>query len=312
MEGIEDSSDFARLAVVRPSVQSRTTIKCECCKRNSDTRFEFTAHEERFSNAPVFKPAVGKGGFVKSLIATCIALGLCPAAMAQLAFEDQVRQISVTTTADGLSESSSAPDFAPFNELVARSVPFQINGVSGTNISIAAISCTLDFEGVDIRSQLEGQGESAVGVSALSDLFVDVTFRVDQPTPYRVRMDPAGEGNPSVEFYAFTLRDADTGAPVLVSSENNTDEFGMLPAGRYQMIYDQRLEASGDRCNRVVRMLMQLTICIGDWDDKLGTDSDDVIAFFADWEAGLGDADADGDSDSDDVILFFARWDQGC
>ena len=54
--------------------------------------------------------------------------------------------------------------------------------------------------------------------------------------------------------------------------------------------------------------------CLGDFDASGGTDGDDVIAFFAAWDAGDSAADVNGDTgvDGDDVILFFARWDTGC
>lgn len=52
--------------------------------------------------------------------------------------------------------------------------------------------------------------------------------------------------------------------------------------------------------------------CTGDWDGDGDTDSDDIIAFFGDWDTGSGDADGDLDSDSDDIIEFFASWDTGC
>jgi hypothetical protein len=52
--------------------------------------------------------------------------------------------------------------------------------------------------------------------------------------------------------------------------------------------------------------------CTGDWDNDGDTDSDDIIAFFADWDAGSGDTDGDADSDSDDIIEFFTSWDTGC
>lgn len=43
------------------------------------------------------------------------------------------------------------------------------------------------------------------------------------------------------------------------------------------------------------------------------TDSDDVLVFFAAWEAGEegGDFDLDGDADSDDIIEFFTAWENG-
>ena len=54
--------------------------------------------------------------------------------------------------------------------------------------------------------------------------------------------------------------------------------------------------------------------CPADYDGSGGVDSDDTIAFFADWDAGLIGADYTGEGgvDADDVIEFFARWDSGC
>jgi len=54
--------------------------------------------------------------------------------------------------------------------------------------------------------------------------------------------------------------------------------------------------------------------CVGDADGDGDTDSDDVVVFFAAWDAGEagGDTDGDGDTDSDDIIVFFNSWDSGC
>ncbi|MFZ4574767.1 MAG: hypothetical protein ACOYN0_10250 [Phycisphaerales bacterium] len=55
--------------------------------------------------------------------------------------------------------------------------------------------------------------------------------------------------------------------------------------------------------------------CAADYDRSGGVDGDDVIAFFADWDAGRNCADVDASSgvDGDDVIVFFGIWDiSGC
>lgn len=54
------------------------------------------------------------------------------------------------------------------------------------------------------------------------------------------------------------------------------------------------------------------SVCPSDWNGSGASDSDDIIAFFAVWEAGSGDFDGDSDSDSDDIVGFFAAWDSGC
>ncbi|MFZ4574486.1 MAG: PQQ-binding-like beta-propeller repeat protein [Phycisphaerales bacterium] len=54
--------------------------------------------------------------------------------------------------------------------------------------------------------------------------------------------------------------------------------------------------------------------CVGDFDGDSDADGDDIIAFFAAWDAGSPRADIDGvnGTDGDDVIVFFAAWDGGC
>ncbi len=52
--------------------------------------------------------------------------------------------------------------------------------------------------------------------------------------------------------------------------------------------------------------------CPGDWDRSGSPDSDDIIAFFTDWDAGNADIDGSGSTDSDDIIAFFNSWDSGC
>ena len=55
-------------------------------------------------------------------------------------------------------------------------------------------------------------------------------------------------------------------------------------------------------------------LCLGDFDRDGDADGDDIIAFFAAWDAGNPSADIDGinGTDGDDVIVFFGAWDSGC
>ncbi len=52
--------------------------------------------------------------------------------------------------------------------------------------------------------------------------------------------------------------------------------------------------------------------CAADYDNSGGIDGDDVIAFFAEWDAGIADYNGDGGTDGDDVIAFFSSWDNNC
>ena len=65
-------------------------------------------------------------------------------------------------------------------------------------------------------------------------------------------------------------------------------------------------------CRRGTGTPASPTVCPADWDLDGDADSDDIVAFFADWENGDADVDGDGDSDSDDIVVFFASWDSGC
>ncbi len=51
----------------------------------------------------------------------------------------------------------------------------------------------------------------------------------------------------------------------------------------------------------------------GDYNADGGVDGDDIISFFADWDASNANADfnLDGGVDGDDVIEFFTEWDNG-
>jgi hypothetical protein len=54
--------------------------------------------------------------------------------------------------------------------------------------------------------------------------------------------------------------------------------------------------------------------CVGDYNGDTQVDGDDVIEFFADWDAGqiAADVNNDGGVDGDDVLVFFGGWDAGC
>lgn len=55
-------------------------------------------------------------------------------------------------------------------------------------------------------------------------------------------------------------------------------------------------------------------VCLADYVRDGTVDGDDVIGFFADWDAAEAQADVnqDGSTDGDDVILFFQAWDNNC
>jgi len=62
-----------------------------------------------------------------------------------------------------------------------------------------------------------------------------------------------------------------------------------------------------------VRVYVRGCPLTADFDGDADIDSDDIIAFFAAWDAGddLADYDNSGAVDSDDIIAFFTLWDEG-
>ncbi|MFZ4574163.1 MAG: GC-type dockerin domain-anchored protein [Phycisphaerales bacterium] len=83
---------------------------------------------------------------------------------------------------------------------------------------------------------------------------------------------------------------------------------------RYLLRIGNWAEAASPGLAATVVFTPTVVTCPGDYNNDTGVDGDDVIAFFADWDAGVIGADLTGDGgvDGDDVIYFFARWDAGC
>jgi hypothetical protein len=70
-----------------------------------------------------------------------------------------------------------------------------------------------------------------------------------------------------------------------------------------------------DPCGSAVTAIPVVSVDTpADHNNDGAVDSDDVIAYFTDWDNGLIAADFNGDGgvDADDVIDFFASWDAGC
>lgn len=62
----------------------------------------------------------------------------------------------------------------------------------------------------------------------------------------------------------------------------------------------------------LVDVLGQSAACAADVDCSGAVDGEDLVAFFAAWDAGGGDFTGDGVTDGDDVIAFMSLWDSGC
>lgn len=91
---------------------------------------------------------------------------------------------------------------------------------------------------------------------------------------------------------------------------------GVIPIGSRSVnvivLASRSVAPFNDGCADDLSLVVTEGFCPADWDQDQDVDSDDVIVFFADWEAGIADVDDDDDADSDDIVLFFGRWDSGC
>ncbi|MFZ4575588.1 MAG: DUF7453 family protein [Phycisphaerales bacterium] len=101
------------------------------------------------------------------------------------------------------------------------------------------------------------------------------------------------------------------GAPFLVTIDPRTNNEGGCPGFSDTGWIVMRPQ---DSFQHQAIYRAQLARCVGDYDCNAAIDGDDVIAFFADWDAGNSAADVDGSTgvDGDDVIAFFGGWDNGC
>ncbi len=261
-------------------------------------------------------------------IRLCTAAGLAMLAAASAAagqptaeYLVQQSEIAVLTDADGVSESAAATGFAPFVATLDRQVPFTIGGVSGTNISVASISCTFDQElGVRGRARLQSNGGDVPGAGTIfgnADVVIDCTVQINIETPFRVRVDTEEAGG-SAEFERIEFSLVRSDGHVVVTSTMAPDlrEFdrrGILPPGTYRFVYDASLTSAIESCNRDVDVRFEINDeCPSDWDESGGIDGDDIAAFFTDWQTGNADIDQSGGTDGDDIAYFFERWQVGC
>ncbi len=117
----------------------------------------------------------------------------------------------------------------------------------------------------------------------------------------------------------FDLPANATGADVTVFFQTTTkeyieflrDENTTNTAG--QVAYDQWVLHGRSRPAVMDNIFVDVSgRCTADVDSDADIDSDDIVLFFSNWEAGEADFDGDDDTDSDDIVVFFGRWDSGC
>ena len=142
---------------------------------------------------------------------------------------------------------------------------------------------------------------------------VNITYSAQAPSVVSVLARPDAPGQ-CLNVVSFFGEDSD-----YAQSCTTRTASGELEPGVYRAVIAHRF-FDGLVCGLGYEQYwMRLDVeptgaCPADYNQDEGVDSDDVIAFFGDWDAGnsLADFNDDGGVDADDVIAFFARWDAGC
>lgn len=136
------------------------------------------------------------------------------------------------------------------------------------------------------------QGGSVVGGSSIT---LSTNVLTAGATTYRWRKNGVNIFNSQTYSGALTS--------TLVINVNDPNDAGVYTV------------AVSNSCGSVVSGSAPVNvICLADFTRDGNVDGDDVIEFFAAWDAALpgGDINEDGSTDGDDVIALFDRWDRGC
>lgn len=119
--------------------------------------------------------------------------------------------------------------------------------------------------------------------------------------------------NGTIEFRylaisAFTDVDATVGTENIDGTAAISTPASLIGSGTTKVL---AYTGGGPICGGGNQCLWQNDGCFPDYDNNGGIDGDDIVVFFADWDAGLtcSDIDGSGGVDSDDVILYFSAWD---
>lgn len=226
----------------------------------------------------------------------------------------------------------------PSGDLVARGT-FQIS--PGTNRSVLArlhdgIWSHFDdsrTQGV-LTMEVDAQGELLIGgdkmrfIDGLSSSHFARYSETGEPQIGLQPEDTSAEIGASVELSVGVAPGYDRFGPLTYawtkngSPVTNDERISGVATATLRIAYARVGDAGeyvctvGNGCGEAVSTAADLTIegCVADYDGSGLPDSDDIVLFFEDWEAGDGAADVDGDSDvdSDDVVSFFDAWDSGC
>lgn len=178
-------------------------------------------------------------------------------------------------------------------------------------IDATGVSMTVEFFASGLQSiRDESWGLDDVVVECLWISEQPVSRRVGQGETVTFAVTPGGAGP-----YTYQWRRNDE--PVEDGGRFSGARSGTLTISQADFVDagEYSCEVSGD-CGSLESALARLTVCEcpSDFGCDAGVDGDDIIAFFAAWDADdlAADFNLDFSVDGDDVIAFFAAWDVGC
>jgi hypothetical protein len=261
-----------------------------------------------------------------------LALALAaPGALAAVTYSSQQRIIAAYADAvvvwDGTlpaptgADVRSAPDFGPFNDSAAVSVP--VAGAPVPSSGFANMNCTLGPTGISLQSLCNGTDANGSGGSGtgLGVAYLRVGFSVDVPTTYDLALTFSGSSTSSFTFCQGSLKRL----PSTTLASWNTfaalfsPSSGTLQPGSYELIIDLRAGHAGSgSASRSQGYMGHLNLtpatCPADYNGMNGVDLLDIFAFLTDWFAGAPRADFNGQNGVDllDIFAFLQAWFAGC
>jgi len=173
------------------------------------------------------------------------------AAGADVTLLTQQRTLLVATSADGNTQTASAPDFAPFVATLTISAPFQSTTGLRENLASGRIDCQIDPNRIRAVGALTGAGgiQAATGTTELGDAKVAilVTFQVNAPAPFSLVVAPRPDLHATDEFVA-ELKDLTRNNRLVSLDQTDPAQqvslHGVLQPGSYSVRY--RVEATFD------------------------------------------------------------------
>lgn len=167
-------------------------------------------------------------------------VALCSSqALAQWQLQDQRRNITIATSADGTTLTQHAPDFLPFIQTLENNTLFVSPTGPRPNRARTTITSILDSNALRVAGTCEGEGgldENGQPVTGENHVDIDVDFELFAETLSHLTALPRPTNADAVDSFHIRLRNLSTGEDVYESPSNESvyvNRFDSLPAGRY-------------------------------------------------------------------------------